>query len=229
MANDPALIAKEAAGKAAVELVERDMLVGIGTGSTAAFFIKHLALRCRQGLKILAVATSQRSHDLALANGIPLVDPNSVTLLDIDVDGADEIDPQKRMIKGGGGALLREKIIASMSTEMVVIVDANKNVESLGKFPLPVEIIPFAHKATLYHFERLGFHGALRTTTDGQPYVTDNQNFLFDIRLEYPCLNPEVIDAQLRSIPGVVETGLFLKLAGRVIIGYEDGHVEIRS
>lgn len=229
MANDSAQIAKEAAGKAAAELIERDMLVGIGTGSTAAFFIKHLAVRCRQGLKIIAVATSQRSYDLARSEGISLVDINTVTTLDIAVDGADEIDAQKRMIKGGGGALLREKIIASMSGEMVVVIDAQKRVDYLGKFPLPVEIVPFAFKATQYHFEQLGFKGSIRTTGNGQQYVTDNQNLIFDVHLEYPCQNPEVIDAQIRSIPGVVETGFFFKLAGRVITGFPDGRVEIRS
>lgn len=221
--------AKDAAGKAAVELVKDGMLVGLGTGSTAACFIQHLIERCRQGLKINAVATSNKSQQLAQAGGIPFVDINEVIKLDLTIDGADEIDPKKRMIKGGGGALLREKIVATMSREMIVIVDESKLVPQLGAtMPLPVEIVPFAHMVTARKLESLGFFGKFRILANGQPWITDNGNYILDIALPKQNFNPESANLQIRSIPGVVETGLFINIAGRVVVGYQDGRVEIR-
>lgn len=222
-------ISKNSAGKAAAELVKDGMLLGLGTGSTAAYFITHLIERCRQGLKIQAVATSQKTWDQASAGGIPMVNVNAVTALDLTVDGADEIDAQKRMIKGGGGALLREKIIANISREMVVIIDASKEVQHLGKCALPVEMIPFAHHATIFQLKQLGYTGTLRTTAKDQPFITDNNNYIYDIHLQYPCLNPENDDLKIRNIPGIVSTGFFFNLAGRIIVGFKDGHIEIRS
>ncbi len=222
-----ARIAKEAAGKAAADLIEEGMLIGLGTGSTAAYFIARLGERCRSGLKIQAVATSQASHELATALGIPMADLDRVTTLDLTVDGADEIDAQKRMIKGGGGALLREKIVANMSHEMLVVIDESKKVQSLGAACLPVEIVPFAHQATIYKIEQMGFSGVIRTTKNSQRLLTDNHHYIYDIRLPHPCHYPEKIAEQLRSIPGVVETGFFLHLAGRVIQGFGDGRIEI--
>lgn len=218
--------AKAAVGKASAELVQDGMVVGLGTGSTAVYFIDHLASRYHQGLKIQAVATSQRSYDQAKSLGIPLLDINALTHIDITIDGADEIDPKKRMIKGGGGALLREKIIAYMSQEMVVIVDENKVVPSLGAFPLPIEIVPFAFSATLHHINEMGYHGILRKTSE-RPYITDNGNFIYDVKLKYPCQDPEKVHADIRSIPGVVDTGFFFNLAGRVLVGNENGKVTI--
>lgn len=221
--------AKEAAGYAAAELVQHGMVVGLGTGSTATYFIKRLIERCREGLKIQAVATSVKSMLLAAEGGIPLLEINSLTALDLDVDGADEIDPKKRMIKGGGGALVREKIIASMSAEMIVVVDRDKLVEHLGKFPLPVEIISFGYRATVNHLERLGYRGVLRQSPDKVIYTTDNGNYIYDIHFNGPIANPEKEDAAIRVIPGVVDTGFFFHLAGRVIIGNNNGTVEILS
>lgn len=221
--------AKKAAGQAAADLVEAGMRVGLGTGSTAAFFIKGLIERCKQGLKIEAVATSEKSFQLAKEGGIPLIDITPIDRLDLTVDGADEIDPQKRMIKGGGGALLREKIIATMSREMIVIVDEGKLVKELGKFPLPIEIVPFAYKATLRHLADLGFHGVLRQDASGNVYITDNGNYIFDIHFKELCANPEIDHQLIRNVPGVIETGFFFHLAGRVIVGFNDGRVEIRS
>lgn len=221
-------ISKNSAGKAAAELIEDGMLLGLGTGSTASFFIEHLIERCRHGLKIQAIATSQKSWEQAKAGGIPLLDANAVTSLDLTVDGADEIDPQKRMIKGGGGALLREKILANMSREMIVIIDASKQVPHLGKHPLPVEITPFAHQATIAQIKQLGYRGEWRKNKKDQLFVTDNHNYIFDIFLDSPCY-PEEIDREISSIPGVITTGFFFNLAGRVIVGFPDGHVEIHS
>ena len=205
------------------------MLVGLGTGSTASFFIDNLIERCKQGLKITAVATSIKSQDLAREGGIHLVNTDEITSIDLTVDGADEIDNQKRMIKGGGGALVREKILASISKEMIVIVDTHKVVDRLGAFPLPVEIIPFAYKSTIEKLEKLGVKGALRMDGHEFPYVSDNGNYIFDIKFTKPLEDPESVDRQIRGIVGVVDTGFFFNLAGRVVIGHSNGKVEIRS
>ena len=221
-------IAKEAAGKAAAELVQEGMLVGLGSGSTASFFIQLLGKRCQQGMHIKALASSKESHKQAIALGIPLIEIDHCSQLDLTVDGADEIDPQKRMIKGGGGAFIREKIIASMSREVVVIIDESKQVKRLGDFPLPIEIIPFAYLATIHHLENAGYSGSLRKNDQQTPFITDNGNYIFDIQLSRPTETPEKEEQKIQKIPGVVETGFFFNLAGRIIIGYNDGHVEIR-
>lgn len=216
-------IAKKAAAKAASELIQEGMIIGLGTGSTALFFIEYLIDRHRNGLKISAVATSEESYKKALEGGIPMLDINSLTFLDVTVDGADEIDKNRQMIKGGGGALLREKIVATMSKEMIVIVDSTKVKESLGQFPLPIEITPFAHAVTIHHLNALGWKGHLRLTKEKKAYFTDNGNLIYDIQLDYPCEDPKRINDEIRNIPGVVETGFFLDLAGRVITGFPDG------
>jgi ribose 5-phosphate isomerase A len=221
-------VAKRSAGAKAVELVKDGMIVGLGTGTTAAHFIEHLINRCRHGLKIQAVASSEKSYQQAKVGKIPMVDINSLSHLDLVVDGADEIDSEKRMIKGGGGALLREKILAKMSREMVVIVDETKLVSKLGKQKLPVEIVPFAHKATIYQINQLGFSGTLRYQSNGKVFVTDNGNHLFDIELNPETLRLPEDHEQILQIPGVVETGFFLNLAGRIIIGFCDGTVVVQ-
>jgi ribose 5-phosphate isomerase A len=223
--NKDAEAIKKAVGHRAAELIQNGMLVGLGTGSTSIYFIEKLIERCHHGLKIHAIASSEKSHDLAKKGGIPLLDVNAVTHLDITVDGADEIDPQKRMIKGGGGALVREKIVASMSKELVIIVDESKLSEKLGKRPLPVEIIPFGIASTLRHLEKLGYQGKWRKKQDGAFFVTDNGNYIFDIHFNKPIANPEQEQDNLIQIPGVVDTGFFLNLAGRVIVGFSDGQI----
>jgi len=218
---------KEAAGKKAAEFIENNMVVGLGTGSTTAYFISALGKRCRDGLSIKAVATSLSSAEQAKKEGIPLIDLNTLDSIDIDVDGADEIDTKKRMIKGGGGALFREKIIAAMSKEMIVIVDESKVVDHLGEFALPVEISPFGHLATLRHLNDNGLKGTLRQAPNNQPFITDNNNYILDIPLTFPCENPEEIHHRICNIPGVIDTGFFFNLAGRVIIGRNDGTVDL--
>jgi ribose 5-phosphate isomerase A len=219
---------KKAVGYKAAELIEDGMRVGLGTGSTAHYFIERLAQRCREGLKIHAAASSKASLDLANQNEIPLLDIEKVTALDITVDGADEIDPQKRMIKGGGGALIREKILAAMSREMIVIIDESKLVPALGKRKLPVEIIPFATHATLHHIEKAGYKGAFRKNKDGTLYHSDNGSLIFDIHFDSVRTNPEADHETLIHIPGVADTGFFFNLAGRVIVGFADGQVVIK-
>lgn len=221
--------AKQAAGEAAIDFVKPDMVIGLGTGSTTYWFIKSLIVKCREGFKIKAVASSKGSFQIAAEGNIPLIDIESVTSVDLTVDGADEIDSQKRMIKGGGGALLREKIIATMSKEMIVVVDEKKVVSNLGRFPLPVEILPFAHHATLAHIKTLGHQPVLRKTADGQVYITDNGNYICDVHFSQVRQSPEIDQEKIRKIPGVLETGFFFQLAKKVIVGYDDGHVEIQN
>lgn len=222
-------IAKKAAAQAAVRLIQPGMRIGLGSGTTAHHFITALGIRCREEkLKIEAIASSEASYTLAKQFQIPLLDVQTVTHLNLTVDGADEVDRQKRLIKGGGGALLREKIVAHMSDEMVVIIDSTKRVEALGAFPLPVEITPFGSGATLAHLQKMGYQGTLRIK-EGKTYLTDNDNYIWDLRLPFPCHKPEEHQQKIRSIPGVVETGLFLNLAGRILTGFPDGHVELEE
>lgn len=219
-------IAKKAVGRQAANLVQNGMLVGLGTGSTASFFLESLIERCRTSpLQFQAVATSESTAKKAKAGELSLIDINTITSLDITIDGADEIDHQKQMIKGGGGALLREKIVASISKEMVVIIDEKKLVNQLGAFPLPIEIVPFAHILTLNRIRHLGYQGNMRLTDTKELYRTDNGNYIIDIIFPNKCQNPAKDNAALRSIPGVVEIGFFLGLAGRVLIGHPDGTV----
>lgn len=217
---------KKRVGTFAAELIEEGSLVGLGTGSTAYFFIERLAERCHSGLHIQAVASSHASYELAQKKGIPLADIDTLTHIDITVDGADAVDPQKRLIKGGGGALLREKIIATMSKEVIIIVDDSKLLKTLGSHPLPVEIVPFATQATKHQIEALGFTGTYRKTLDGSPFITDNHNLIFDITS--PLSSPELVHTALMQLPGVVETGLFFNLATQILIGHADGTIERR-
>lgn len=225
----PLLEAKKAAAHQAAHLIQDGMVVGLGTGSTAALFIDALGKRIQEGLKITALATSQDSTKQAEHLGIPLMDSDSMTTLDITVDGADEIDPSKNMIKGGGGALLREKLLARSAKEMIVIVDETKLVDHLGAHPLPVEISSYVYKSTIKRLHDNGFQGTLRLNRENTPFITDNGNFIFDIQNPNPILDPPQLEKKLKAIVGVLETGLFYQIAGRVIIGYEDGLVEIKN
>jgi ribose 5-phosphate isomerase A len=227
--SNPVLIAKKVAGQAAAELIEDGMRVGLGTGSTAAFFIEALGKRCQEGLKISAVATSQQSALQAQHLGIPMENPETMASLDVTVDGADEIDHQKNMIKGGGGALLREKLLAEASKEMIVIIDETKLVDHLGDHPLPVEIVPFVYRTTLRRLEEKGYQGMLRLNRKNEIFVTDNGNYIFDIQFKNPILDPQKEHEKLKSITGVVETGFFFHLAKRVIVGYEDGFTKVQT
>lgn len=220
-------VGKKAAGKKAAQFIENHMIVGLGTGSTASYFIEELANRVHQGLKIQAVSSSRTSSEFAKKRGIPLLDINEAPHIDMTIDGADEIDPQKRMIKGGGGALLREKILASSSRETVVIIDETKLVAALGKAKLPVEILYFGSPATRKKIEALGYFGKWRMNSDQTLFLTENGNLLFDI--EFPSLltHPERDHQKISEIPGVIDTGFFFNLATRVVIGHSDGKTEM--
>jgi ribose 5-phosphate isomerase A len=219
---------KKAAAEKAASFITDGMIVGLGTGTTTSFFIEKLIQRCKAGLKIKAVASSERSLNQARSGGIPLIDINTLKNIDIYIDGADEIDPEKRMIKGAGGALVREKIAANMSQEMVVIADESKLVQKLGRRPLPVEIIPFGYGATLHKLQLLGYPGDIRRGADNSPYITDNHNLIYDIRLNPETMRPAMDHEQILSVPGVVDTGFFLNLAGRIVVGFLDGRVIVQ-
>jgi len=210
-------LAKKAAGDKAASLVESGMLVGLGTGSTAYWAIKKIGERVADGLKIKAVATSKESEDLARNWNIPIIPFSDVEVLDLDIDGADEIDPNFNLIKGGGGALLREKIIAAKSKQMIVVADESKSVDTLGKFPLPVEVVPFGIEWTIAHLKERCQSVTLRQK-EKKHYVTDNGNYILDCDF-YPINHPKTLHRELNNIPGVVENGLFIDLCTKVIIG----------
>jgi ribose 5-phosphate isomerase A len=215
---------KRAAGEAAAALIEDGMIVGLGSGSTAVYLVSALARRVKEGLRIVgAVPSSNATAALAAQLGIPLTTLDSCPELDIDIDGADEIDPRLSLIKGGGGALLREKIVASAARRFVVIADATKLVERLGlRMPLPVEIIPFAATPVQKKLERLGAAVQVRHVGD-RPYITDNGNMILDCSFPGGLADPVAINDCLEGIIGIVETGLFLHMAERALIGGPDG------
>jgi ribose 5-phosphate isomerase A len=215
---------KELAGRAAAKLVCDGDVVGLGTGSTAYFTVLALGERVKTGLKIVGIPTSNATAELARAVGIPLATLDQYPVLDIDIDGADEIDPQLNLIKGGGGAHLREKVIAAASKKMVVIADSGKLVPVLGKFPLPVEIVSFARAVVEKKIASLGASTKLRERADGSPYLTDNGNPILDCSFG-KISDPPALARTLRDIPGVVEHGLFIGLASLALVG-RDGEVE---
>ncbi len=215
---------KQAAAHAAVQLVESGDVVGLGSGSTATFAIHFLAERVRAGLKIVGIPTSKAMKQLAEQLGIPLTTLDQNPVIDIDIDGADEIDPQLNLIKGGGGAMLREKVIASASKRFVVVAESVKLVPHLGKFPLPVEVISFAESLVQLRIEFLGAQVTLRKQKDGAVYVTDEGHHILDCNFG-EITDPEALNAQLHEFPGVVEHGLFIGLAEMAFVG-KDGGVE---
>jgi len=227
--------AKFVSAKRAVDFVEDGMRVGLGTGSTAAWMVRCLGELVREdGLKITGVPTSTRTADLARKMGIKVASLDEVKWLDLTIDGADEVDPDLNLIKGGGGAHLQEKIVATASDRMVVITDASKQVERLGAFPLPVEVIPFGWQTTkalveetLAGLDVMGTATAIRLNGDA-PYVTDEGNYILDLHLGR-IANPRQVSLVLNQIPGVVENGLFIDICDIVVVGHSDGRVEVHD
>jgi ribose 5-phosphate isomerase A len=227
--------AKFVAAKRACDYVESGMRVGLGTGSTAAWLVKSLGEMVREdGLKITGVPTSSRTADLARAAGIEIVTLDEARWLDVTIDGADEFDPEMNLIKGGGGALLMEKIVATASDQMVVIADTTKEVAALGAFPLPVEVIPFGWQTTrgllqetLSGLDVMGDKVTRRMAGD-EPFRTDEGNFILDLHLGR-IGNARQLALILNQIPGVVENGLFIDICDVVIIGHADGRAEVRD
>jgi ribose 5-phosphate isomerase A len=226
----PALVDewKQQAAERALAYVEDGMLVGLGTGSTAARFVDLVGARVKQGLSITCVPTSEATRVQAERLGIALTTLDDVPFLDLTVDGADELDNDLRLIKGGGGALLREKIVAMASERMVVIADASKRVGVLGKFPLPIEAVRFGLTATRTLIGAVASDAGctgeirLRLTKDGKPFATDSGNVLFDCSFSR-IDNPEALDQALKRVPGVVENGLFLGIADTAIVAGPEG------
>jgi ribose 5-phosphate isomerase A len=219
---------KQAAAARAVELVPSDMRLGLGTGSTAQAFVELLAARVRAGLNVIAVPTSEATRAQAARLGIALTTLDDTPELDLTIDGADEIAPDLTLIKGGGGALLREKIVAAASAKMVVIADESKWVPVLGRFPLPIEIAPFGVAATRRAVEAAaaaaGCPGPapLRMAQNGHAFVTDGGHWLLDAQLQR-IADPQDLAHRLSAIPGVMEHGLFIGLAGAAILAGPDG------
>jgi ribose 5-phosphate isomerase A len=215
---------KQRAGEAALEHVRSGMVVGLGTGSTAKFFIEAVASALRTGKlrDVRGVPTSVASEKLARESGLPIVSFSQVHQVDITVDGADEIAPRLQLIKGLGGALLREKLVAQNSRRLIIIADSSKVVEKLGtKSPLPVEVTQFGIEASEWFLRGLGCTPRLRQTADGKPFLTDNGNCIFDCKFQ-GIPDPSALDQKLCSRAGIVESGLFLNLAEMAIVADEN-------
>ena len=221
---------KEVAGRRAAELVLDGMTVGLGTGSTVHFALVMLAERvAREHLVLRCVPTSRDTETKARALGLVLASLEDVASIDLTIDGADEIDPAFDMIKGGGGALLREKVVASISERVAIVAGRNKLVERLGTtIPLPNEVVPFARPTVVRALEKHGCTPVLRTK-DGVPFVTDNGNWILDCRFEDGIAEPARLARDLKAIPGIVETGLFIGLAHVLVIGDANGACEVRT
>ena len=212
---------KRMAGEKAAEYIEDGMIIGLGTGSTAYYMIKKVGELVLCGLDIKAVPTSKNTEILAEKAGIPLVSIDEVKRIDLTIDGVDEIDLSFNAMKGGGGALLREKIVADIAETVIWIMDESKLVDKLGAFPLPVEVLPFGYTHVIKRLKELSFNPALRML-DGKTFVTDNGNYIVDLPLGN-IVDINKVHKQLSSIIGIVETGLFLKVCKRIIVGTSNG------
>ncbi|MEH7238513.1 ribose-5-phosphate isomerase RpiA [Bacillus sp. JJ1562] len=206
---------KKEVGEKALDYIKDGMIVGLGTGSTVFYTISKLGELVQNGLSIKGIPTSKQTENLAKEVGIPLISFNEVQQIDVAIDGADEVDPELNLIKGGGGALLREKIIANAAKTFIVVADSAKNVAKLGSFPLPVEVLPFGIELTKKKIQELGLVPDLRQV-QGSPFQTDNGNYILDCRLP-DMTNLIEIERELNLIPGVIENGLFLGMADKYI------------
>ena len=218
---------KEAAARASLKFVKDGQVVGLGTGSTATYFIKLLADQVKKGLRIRGIPTSIRSQELALSLGIPLTTLDECQEIAVTVDGADEVDPQLRLIKGGGGAMLREKIVASATKQLVIVADSSKQVPVLGGFPVPVEVIPFAQVLVAKRIAALGAEVRPRAGADGKPFVTDERNHILDCQFG-AIRDPEALARRLSDMPGIVEHGLFVGMASVALLARGSEIVELR-
>lgn len=222
---------KEAAARRAVTYIQNTMTLGLGTGATAAHVVRALAERiARESLRVRAVPTSARTHALAESLGIPLVDLSDAGTLDLVIDGADEVDPSLALIKGGGGALVREKLVAAAGRDFYVVCAFEKLKPMLGAFPLPVAVLPFGWKTTLRRLEHIAPHTVLREMPEksGEPYLTDDGLYILDMYCG-SIPDPPGYEARIKHTVGVVEVGLFVGMAQRVIAGCDDGQVEERA
>ena len=218
---------KEAAARASLRFIHQGNIVGLGTGSTAVYAVRLLGERVRDGLGIRGIPTSLPTQELAASVGIPLTTLDEFQQIDVTIDGADEVDPDLRLIKGGGGALLREKIVGSASRQYVIIVDSSKQVPVLGKFPLPVEIVPFAQAVVAKNIAALGASVRLRLSAFGKPFLTDEGHHILDCHFGQ-IKDPDGLARALERMPGVVEHGLFIGMADVVLVGKDDAVLELR-
>jgi len=214
---------KKLSGEKAVEQIEDGMIVGLGTGSTVEYSLRKLGQLVKEGLKIQGIPTSIHTKRIAKEENIPLTTLEENPIIDITIDGADEVDSNLNLIKGGGGALTREKIIAFHSEKVIIIVDDSKIVKCLGiDFPLPVEVVKFSWEATKKTLENFGCEVTRREIMQDEPFITDNGNYILDCEFER-IENPEQMEIDLNLIPGVVENGLFIGLADKIIVGGKQG------
>ncbi|WP_440604195.1 ribose 5-phosphate isomerase A [Bacillus sp. GB_SG_008] len=221
--------AKRLAGEYAVDFIREGMTIGLGTGSTVYWTIQKLGELVREGLAIRGVPTSRQTEQLAKELQIPLVSLSEVDELDLTIDGADEISDDLQLTKGGGGALLREKLVATASKQLIIVADESKLVSRLGGFPLPVEVVPFATEHTAQRIRTLlGCTTTLRLQNN-QPYITDNGNFIVDCAFPDFITNPSETHQFLKTLTGVVETGLFINMAQIVVIGQSNGVKKLKS
>lgn len=217
---------KAVAEKAVAERIEDGMTVGLGTGSTALYAIHAVGDLVEKGWNLTCVATSEETEDIARSRGIRIVDVNDIEYIDVTIDGADEVDPKLNLIKGLGGALLREKIVAAATVSEIIVVDESKIVETLGeKTSLPVEVVRFGHLRTKNGLKRQGCEPVLRMK-DGEPFVTDGGNYIYDCKFN-AIQSPFFIQSAVDTIPGVVECGLFLNTAEAVYVSREDGSIDV--
>jgi len=218
--------AKRMAARRALEFVEDGMLLGLGSGTTSRIFIQELGERVKQGLRVRGIATSTASQQLAESLSIPITNFDESPVLDLAVDGADEVGPGLALIKGGGGALLREKIVASAARKFIVIADSSKLVDQLGRFPLPVEVIKMALPVVTRKLEAFGVNPKLRYRPDGSKFITDEGNYIVDCSCG-EIINPAKTAADIRGIAGVVEHGLFLGMASLALIAGDQGVIKV--
>lgn len=215
---------KQLVGEAAADLVNNDMIIGLGSGTTIFYFIQSLAKKVKNGLHCLGVPTSNETRLLALQQNIPLAPLNEVSSIDLTIDGADEIDSDLRLIKGGGGYLLQEKMVAAASKQLVIIADSTKLKPQLGSFPLPVEVIPYGWKQVQRRIYGMWKTRSALRMKDNQPYVTEHGHYILDCHFQ-KMEDANMINTTLHLIPGVVETGLFIDMCDKALVGYPDGTI----
>jgi ribose 5-phosphate isomerase A len=219
---------KKKAAVYAADFIKNKMIVGLGTGTTVYWLIEEVGKRIREGLDIAIVPTSKKTQMLATELNMPIIDLNSIHKISLTIDGADEADPQLDLIKGGGGALLQEKIVAAASEQFIVVVDNSKLVQQLGKFPLPVEVISFGYKQVLQKIRAMGCEDVVLRKRNNQPFITDHGHYILDCFFE-KINDPLSLNKSLHSIPGVVETGLFINMVNKLIVAFPDGRIETRE
>lgn len=213
---------KKQLSECALNFIEDGFVVGLGTGTTAECFIDVLAKKCKSGLSIKAVASSTASYMLAKKLDIKMIDVKEIDFIDVYIDGADEVDAKKNMIKGKGGALLREKILANSASKVIIMIDYTKYVNKLGKVLLPVEVTPFGYNLTKRNLEEMGYFSTNRIDIKSELVITENKNYILDIMLPHLLDDPLKEHNLIKSVPGVVDTGLFMDIADTILVGYED-------